>query len=170
MSLLNWIRTQAAQPTKQKQKQKKREGKKGKCILHLGYSYTNLKESFPLSLFNNYPFHRNTRGTLRDSSAIDCSHLNSGEAVCQRDRCQTPVRTTCVGVGKCICVVQWELPRPISCIHHQTPVTVWSPVNSMVFTHSGSVSTLLYELLTFTWCPHPFVFPLRWEVGDVNHK
>lgn len=39
-----------------------------------------------------------TRGYLTHSSATDCSHLSSSEAVCQRDRLQPPTRKSYVCV------------------------------------------------------------------------
>lgn len=79
---------------------------------------------------------------LRGGSAIDCSHLSSGEAVCRRESIPASYENyVCVCVWASVCVVKWEMPEPISCIHHQNPMVVWSPVNAMVFTHSR---TLLY--------------------------
>lgn len=65
---------------------------------------TQFQKSFLPPSFNNYPFHRRgTRGHLRDSSAIDCSHLSSGEAVCRTDRYQPPMRSTDVCVCAWVC-------------------------------------------------------------------
>ncbi len=117
-TLINLTKAQGAFKTKKKKSlQKKQTDIQIVCCVYSanaidfcgfpssGCSYT-ISLHFHPSSFNNYPFHcRNTRGHLRDSSAIDCSHLSSAEAVCRRDQYQPPIRTTyvCVCEKECVC-------------------------------------------------------------------
>ena len=109
----------------------------------LGCSYTVslFLKSFCSSSINSFPFHcrNNTRGPSQRQLCYWLlsfkqwwSSMSEGSipAAYEND-----VR---------VCAVQWELPRPISCIHHHAPMVVRSPVNATVFTHSGSLSTRLY--------------------------
>ena len=109
----------------------------------LGCSYTIslFLKSFCSSSINSFPFHcrNNTRGPSQRQLCYWLlsfkqwwSSMSEGSipAAYEND-----VR---------VCAVQWELPRPISCIHHHAPMVVRSPVNATVFTHSGSLSTRLY--------------------------
>lgn len=93
------------------------------------------REEKETSSFNKYPFRcRSTRGRFRHSSAIDRPHLSNGEAVyVGGDQYQHPDENHVMAVC-CVCCVCREKPQPIICIHHQTPVVVWSPVNATVFT------------------------------------
>lgn len=133
--------------------QKKKANRHTDCLLRLfckrksissslGCSYTIslFLKSFCSSSINSFPFHcRNTRGPSQRQLCYWLlsfkqwwSSMSEGSipAAYEND-----VR---------VCAVQWELPRPISCIHHRAPMVVRSPVNAMVFTHSGSLSTRLY--------------------------
>lgn len=134
-------------------KKKKKANRHTDCLLRLfckrksissslGCSYTIslFLKSFCSSSINSFPFHcRNTRGPSQRQLCYWLlsfkqwwSSMSEGSipAAYEND-----VR---------VCAVQWGLPRPISCIHHRAPMVVRSPVNAMVFTHSGSLSTRLY--------------------------